>query len=191
MKNLLLSLFICLITSTVSAQQMQYLLFDGVESHSDVSDVHCLAEGTRITMSDRSIKNIEDVNAGDKVIAFDDQANTPQCLDIVTVHAAVHEEVFGLLLDNGMTVVATADHPFLSADGWRSLNPQKTEAYGRYTDVKKYKVGTELIVVDKDGKTDTSAIVSIEKMRQTIHTYTLELERDGAFIANGILVGQE
>jgi len=153
--------------------------------------VHCLAEGTQITMGDGSSKNIENIVEGDKVLSYDEAANKPDILRVVRVHNVAHDEVIRLILSDGNEIVTTADHPFLSTNGWCSLDPSKTKAYGRYANVSKYKVDTELIVLGKNNQTETATISAIDKLKQPTNTFTLELEKEGAFIANGILVGQE
>lgn len=157
----------------------------------DGTGVHCLAEGTLVTMADGSLKNIESIKAGDNVLSYCESANKPKVLKVARIHNVVHQEMIKLLLSNNAEIITTADHPFLSSDGWCSFDPKKTLAYNRYSDVAKYKIGTELIVYDKKGKTNTSAILKIDKIKQPANTFTLELEEEGVFIANGILVGQE
>ncbi len=175
-------------------EEISHVIYDDTaisEFFFDGIDVNCLAEGTRITMGDGSSKNIESITEGDKVLSYDEAANKSDILSVVRVHNVAHDEVVRLTLSNGNEIVTTADHPFLSTNGWCSLDPAKTKAYGRYANVSKYKVDTELIILGKNNQTETVTISAISKLKQPTNTYTLELEKEGAFIANGVLVGQE
>ena len=104
------------------------------------------------------------------------------------VHSVIHKELYKITLSNGESIVATDDHPFYSSKGWLSINPVKTKQYKRYSNcsVKQLEVDSEL-----QGRASIR-VVDISTIIEPVKTYTLEFENENvAFIANGLLVGQE
>lgn len=159
-------------------------LFDGL-------DVHCLEEGTIITMADNSEVSIENIKRGDIIRAYDETDLTELSLCVKEIYKAVHDEIVELTFSTGIKISLTVDHPLLSSGTWYSFNPQKTLLYKRYNKVEEYRPGTEILVKNSDGKIDKATITEIKVVSKKVNTYTLELEKNGAFTANGILVGQE
>lgn len=156
-------------------------------------DVHCLAQGTDITMADGKKKNIEDIVAGDEVLSYNTDAKKTEVRQVKRLHRAQHKGTLMINLDSEddeQFIITTDDHPFFTPEGWKSYNPQKTMQYKRYPSVSKYKEGDSLLTY-RDGRIVPVAIISIDNVVDTMQTYTLELEGEGAFIANGLLVGQE
>ena len=77
----------------------------------------CIAEGSLITMSDGTLKPIEDVRVGDKVISFDGQVFSGK-----TVTAAWDngiKDVVEVTLEDGTSLRCTPDHRLLTQDGWK------------------------------------------------------------------------
>jgi len=160
------------------------LIFDGI-------DVHCLAKGTRITMSDLTRKDIEDIKIGDMVLSYNLNSKSFESKKVICLNKVNHDNLLRLKFKE-REIIATNDHPFLSSDGWKSFEPKKTKNYKRYysVSVNKYKVG-DLLYFHDAGKQVQEKIEAINTVSDTMETYTLELDGDGAFIANGLIVGQE
>ena len=106
------------------------------------------------------------------------------------VHTAKHNNLLRLTFANGTEIITTDDHPFLTPNGWKSFNPEKTKGYKRYSEVTQYQEGEGFHFYDSSS-TNYFKLLSITKLEVPMVTYTLELDGEGAFIANGILVGQE
>ncbi len=164
------------------------LRFDGL-------DVHCLAEGTLIKMSDRSEKKVEDVRVGDYILVYDREGDFFRSENVTKIYEVTHTQLVKLTLkvpSGSMKIITTDDHPFLSDEGWKSYNPQKTKNYKRYSSlpVKKYEVGDRLKFYTGESLVPV-LIESIEVVPVSMKTYTLETDGDGAFIANGLIAGQE
>lgn len=158
------------------------IIFDGL-------DVHCLAKGTKILMADGYEKNIEDIAIGDYVKSYNINENKFENKTVTKAHHATHSHLLEINTDKAQ-IVTTTDHPFLTNEGWKSFNPDKTKTYNRYTQVSEYKVGDNLLLHDSGRKIET-AIINIKPIEGMTDTYTLELDGNGAFIANGLIVGQE
>lgn len=77
----------------------------------------CIAEGSLITMSDGTLKPIEDVRVGDRVISFDGKVFSGK-----TVTAAWDngiKDVVEVTLEDGISLKCTPDHRLLTQDGWK------------------------------------------------------------------------
>lgn len=155
------------------------LSFDGI-------GVHCLAEGTAVTVSSDSIVRIENVKVGDSLLTYDIDKDQYIMSAVTRIHSVYHEDLYQITLSNQEKITVTDDHPFYSSEGWLSINPSKTKLYKTYynSSVNPLTLGSELLRGIK--------VVDISPVKGLIKTYTLEFENNKvAFIANGILVGQE
>lgn len=89
----------------------------------DIVIIGCLVAGTKVTMSDGSLRNIEKVKVGEKVISYGyDRQHQAQ-----TVEAMIPQgvgKVYRLKTPNH-TIEATANHPFLTPDGFKKLDKLK------------------------------------------------------------------
>lgn len=78
----------------------------------------CFLAGTKITMEDGSLKNIEDISIGDKVMAYDEEHNIfiPKHVTKTFIHRnipGIMEITFGNNIRLGMTL----GHPILTLNG--------------------------------------------------------------------------
>lgn len=160
------------------------LYFDGI-------GVHCIAEGAVVQMANKTTKSIQSIRVGDSVLAYENNSFAPA--KVTAVHAVEHRTMYKIRLRDGKTIKVTDDHPFFTLEGWKSLNPSKTKAYARYKDLKVTALEESDTVKVLLGNDDTtsSEVIEIDEIRKKTYTYTLELETNAAFVANGILVGQE
>lgn len=160
--------------------------FDGL-------DVHCLAKGTAITMSDGSLRNIETLKAGDSILAINRDA-VKSSKTIKHIHKAIHNSMLKLTFKNEKELMVTADHPFATTKGWASFDPVKTRQYKRYaeTDVKLCDMNTRFYYINLNEKLSTTQLSMQQTLNADVETYTLEFDDDElGFFANGFIVGQE
>lgn len=73
----------------------------------------CLDEDSPIAMSDGSYKKIKDVKVGDKVISYNEVKRTLPINKVLNVWDRGYKESYKITLENGDSVIATDDHPFL------------------------------------------------------------------------------
>ena len=73
----------------------------------------CLDEDSPIAMSDGSYKKIKDVKVGDKVISYNEVKRTLPTNKVLNVWDRGYKESYKITLENGDSVIATDDHPFL------------------------------------------------------------------------------
>lgn len=102
------------------------LCFDGV-------GVHCIAEGSSVSMYDGRDLLIQDVKENDLVLSYNVTTSTYEGQKVKKVHKVKHKALFNVILENGSKITITADHPFWNGEGWSSVNPVLTKRYPRYT----------------------------------------------------------
>jgi len=162
------------------------IYFDGI-------DVHCFAKGTSIFVNRNRQKNIEDVVPGDSVLVFD-AAEQKFVTDIVEDTEAVrHRNLVKYTFEDGSSITATQDHPFLVDEkGWSSFNPKKTGAYVGFQDVRQIEISDQFIRYETTGKAKLISLRAVEIVKDEQETYTISKLKSGrSFIANGLIVGVE
>jgi hypothetical protein len=75
----------------------------------------CFTEGTKITMADKTYKNIEDIKEGDEVLSYN--INTKEIESAKVNKLFIHEDCNnGLILNN--IIKTTTNHPFYVNNDW-------------------------------------------------------------------------
>jgi len=130
----------------------------------------CLVKETLITLADGSQKKIVDCKVGDKVLSVNDDLEL--CISVVhEVYDNGIKDVYEIKTKSGKSVIVTENHPFLTLEGWKSLETglslqDKVFVFGDY----KYLDG--LISIEYKGKQ---------------HTYGLDVYPYHNHITNGII----
>ena len=158
------------------------IFFDGI-------DLFCFGAGTKILMSDNSLKNIESVREGDRVKSYDLENGKLTDSKVTKLIAVTHSSLLRLkFADN--KIVTTSDHPFwIDRNVWAAVNTEKSNGnYLQKTKVESLKVGDKTFIPDKHV---FSEIIEIENINERQITYTIELSQNDNFIANGMLVKTE
>jgi len=137
----------------------------------------CFIADTKVILSNGSEKNIQDIKIGD-VLKGESTDNK-----VLGFHQPKLE---GKLYSfNGGKYFVTEEHPFKTTNGWKSINPKKTEKENIGIKVTELKVGDTLItetghvllktIKSKVGKDDTQL-------------YNFKLDGDHTYYADGYLV---
>lgn len=146
----------------------------------------CFVAGTKVTLADGSLKNIEDVQSGDIVATFDLRTGE-------TVHNIVNrvysKKVYGTVeyrFDNGETLECTFDHPlYVEGKGWASFNCVLSNAmYSLEEEVKHITVGDKVKLA-----TGVSEIIETNTHSKEVNVYNLQdIEGNHNYFANNVLV---
>lgn len=86
---------------------------DWAKTHEAETTLKCVSEGTKILMSDMTVKNIEDVNEGDEIIAFKENSYTriKKAKVLKKTYSGIRKV---LEINNGEnSLFLTPDHPIL------------------------------------------------------------------------------
>jgi len=93
----------------------------------------CLPAGTKILLSDKSSKNIENISVGDKILSYDIKKHEFVTSKVTRKVTKIREGIYDI--NNGLIKI-TDDHPLYVCKkngrvGWAAINPTKSRiAYG-------------------------------------------------------------
>ena len=138
----------------------------------------CFVAGTPVNMADGTLKNIEDIEVNDVVLAKDGLTDT-----VVYVHD-IPEETRTLWTINNR-IVTTEAHPFLTEEGWKSNNSEASKdlymSYG--IDVQQLNIGDTLITVD-----GTEEVKKLSSEEQTVKVYNFTTAETHTYAVDGVIV---
>jgi hypothetical protein len=150
----------------------------------------CFPSGTKITMGDNTIKNIENVVSGEKVFSYNLKTNEKD----VSLVGEVEELIDELFVLNEGMIETSNQHPFyvLKKDGskvWASLDKEATILnFPTLHYVKELELGDKLLTQDDEWV----ELTSIEKKPGSYTAYNLlSVGENENYYANGFLVHNE
>ncbi len=147
-------------------------------SHGWDSLYACFIAGTQVTMADGSLKAIEAVKIGD-VLEGETSDNT-----VLAFHRPPKSD--GILYGfNGGAPFVTAEHPFMTTKGWKSINPEKTKREHIGIEVTKLEKGDELVT---EHGTEKIEMITSKEVPQDTPLYNFVLSGDRTYYADGFLV---
>ena len=164
----------------------------GVEAQIDANKGgdSCFAKGTLVLMSNGESVSIEDIKVGDKIVGYTGDINT---VTDIQKNPLGNRDLYGF----GNKKWFTAEHPFLTAEGWKSIAPDKTlEENTSFTDIKEMQVGDKLFIGSKIEDniayihTPVKVITFEERANLEANTIVYNLLVDGnhSYHANGFVV---
>lgn len=157
----------------------------------------CFTGGTRILMADSSEKPISQVKVGNMVMGRERRINR-----VSRIERPVLGDRLLYSLNNGDYFV-TAEHPFRTSEGWKSIHPAATAAENPNLQMGTLKVGDVVEGIVSSGMAAISGnlalapgliqftrLVSLKarKAERTTQLYNLLLDGDHVYFANGFLV---
>jgi hypothetical protein len=146
----------------------------------------CFVNGTKISTENGHIL-IEDIKVGDLVWSFNFETQTKELKKVLQVVAPMHDDIVEVEFSNGVTNKNTFDHPYYTIEGsLSSYLPERTKEWYN-GDVNQLSVGTTCLDENNNGV----EVTSITENLNNTQTYTLFVEDNKNFYANGILVYDE
>jgi len=139
---------------------------------SDGNDA-CFPEGTRIKTAS-GFRNIEDLNAGDRVSAVDVDRKAIDSRRVLKVCGYDAKAVYVLALDNFHSIEVTASHSF------RSL--------GRWVRADRLQAGDDVEYVSAEGRTLRARVTRSLEFVRYAPVYNLIVEGNFTFIAGDFVV---
>lgn len=103
----------------------------------------CFTPDTRVVMSDGRLKAIEDIRIGDVVLGRDGAHNVVTGVERVTLGSRL---LYGF---DGGPLFVTAEHPFMTDAGWKSIDPSATAAENGSLHVAKLEAGDGLVTMQR------------------------------------------
>ena len=103
----------------------------------------CFTPDTRVVMADGRLKAIEVIRIGDVVLGQDGAHNVVTGVERVTLGGRL---LYGF---DGGPLFVTAEHPFMTDAGWKSIDPSATAAENGALNVAKLEAGDGLITMQR------------------------------------------
>ncbi len=146
----------------------------------------CFVNGTKISTENGDVL-IEDIKVGDLVWSYNFETQTKELKKVLQVVAPMHDDIVEVGFSNGITNKNTFDHPYYTIEGsLTSYLPKKTKEWYN-GEVNQLSVGTTCL----DENNNNVEVTSITENLNNVQTYTLFVEDNKNFYANGILVYDE
>ncbi len=144
----------------------------------------CFIAGTKISMADGTLKNIEDIIVGDKVKGHKEE-NTVIKLDPTLL---ANRKLYSF--NDNEHYFFTSEHPFMTEEGWKSIKPEKTkerDGVELYNQLKgELKIGDKLVT--KNGLIEIKNIKSKEMNNPEMPLYNFNVSNDNSYIADKYIV---
>ena len=135
----------------------------------------CLVAGTMIQTADGQVP-IESLKEGDTVIGQEGE-NTVTATHCYT--GRLHEIVN---INHGL-IVMTSTHPVLTDKGWAAVNQHEAQNLQDEIKVKQLSLGASIVFADGE----TTEVTDIFKQYIPVNVYSLQVDNDHTYIANGIV----
>jgi hypothetical protein len=143
----------------------------------------CFIAGTKVTMADGTLKNIEEIVVGDTVKGQKEE-NTVIKLDPTLLG---DRKLYSF---NNKHYFFTSEHPFMTEEGWKSIKPEKTkerDGAELYEQLKgELKVGDRLVT--DNNSIEITSIDSKEMNNPEMPLYNFNVSNDNSYIADGYVV---
>lgn len=146
----------------------------------------CFVAGTKITLADGSIKNIEDVKPGDLVSTFDLKSNTIVNNEVNSVYSKKVNVTVEYTFENGEVLKCTLDHPiYVDGKGWSSYSSELSNLmYSLESEVKNIEIGDSVKLYN-----GLTKLVDVKVINEDTLVYNLQdIENNHNFFANNVLV---
>ena len=130
----------------------------------------CLWEGEEVLMASGMRKAIKDVTVGERVMSFDPVTGVMEKATVL--HQYVREtdkQIYRLTTLSGRTIVATDNHPFITAEGWATV--ADLYAMGNEETAGEPAIGILPHWLSLDTKTEHSVAISKEDMERVLREY--------------------
>lgn len=142
----------------------------------------CFVAGTLVTMHDRSLKKIEDVVIGDRLLGQHGEINTVIAYDYA--HLA-GRDIIGI---NNMGRFKTPEHPLYTTEGWKSYSSEtfrKDFPAMSYLNVSDLKIGDK--IYNSTGSWVEIQSFQVYKNEPDQTVYNFKLDGNHTYYANGLL----
>jgi hypothetical protein len=156
----------------------------------------CFVGATRVLLADGSERAIEEIDAGGVVLGSNGQPN----LVLGVLRLALGARALYAL--NGDDHFVTASHPFLTEEGWKSIDPARTANEHPVVDATQLGVGDRLLAAEARPPSGVCAnLLTATKLQHVavtrissraadaaVRLYNLRVDGDHTYFANGFVV---
>ena len=157
----------------------------GIAGEDEADATDCFIAGTQITMSDGSMKNIEDIEVGDIVKSWNEEISQIENGTVIKLMSPIHDDIVKLTFGdvvNGNTF----DHPYyVKGKGWCSYKPEWTMERYDIGQIGQLEVG-DVCYYNNDSELEEIKLSHIKEELGEVQTYIFKVENN-TFFANNIL----
>ncbi len=150
----------------------------------------CFIAGTKITMYDGSIKNIEDIVINDKIKSFNISNGEIENDIVLEIKSPMHDNIIDIFFSDGSTNSNTTEHPYyVKGKGWSSFEPLLAKKLYDLN-CEKLEISDICYKYSSNGVTEVKIIaLKYNPSKLNRKTYNLShVKQNHNFFANGILV---
>ncbi len=104
----------------------------------------CFAAGTKVNMQDGNEINIEDVKVGDKVVS-QSETGEKTVSTVTKLDQPIREHMCRLDFLDNISLKMTEEHPLMTTDGWKALDPNQTKNENPDLVVQKLEAGDKVM----------------------------------------------
>ncbi|WP_259310732.1 hypothetical protein [Capillimicrobium parvum] len=147
--------------------------------------VYCLAGDTLVLMADGRTRRIDSLRAGERVLGTEMRGGSRRLVPTeVRDRWATLKWAHRLLLDDGNELVASGDHRFLTAAGWRFVTGEDSDGEAR----QHLTVDDQLVSARslERGEAHALRVVSVEDLEMEMPLFDITTGT-GDFVANGVV----
>ncbi len=139
----------------------------------------CFVAGTQVKLADGSEMDIENIQIGDVLLGQDNSENQVLAFDRPVLAQRL------LYSFNSGPFFVTQEHPFLTPDGWKSLNPSATQRENSQLVVDLLQLGDYLYLAD--GSCELLISIESQSGKHDTPLYNFMLSNNKSYFANGYL----
>jgi len=170
---------------------------NGMLVHNRIPSPTCFAAGTKISLGNGDVKNIEDIVVGDVVKGWDSTKSELADGEVIAIDSShtvwSHSEACKSLGDepslytiNDTGIEFTPEHPFLTKEGWKSLVPDPNqEPYKSEQEPKVLGLGDFIMV---NGEWEEVTEIRVVRSDADEKVYNITVKDLSSYIADGIIV---
>jgi len=150
---------------------------DGDDNTGGPKEVDCLAKGTKITLSDHSTRNIEDIKEEDELLCFDHELGRLVSSKVIYVFKGKEAKApITLYFDNGVSISIIGEHDFFNKESNRYVTINKDNALD-YVNKSFYSINDNRYVT----------LVKVSFDNDPVEFYEIYTEHTFNCVANGML----
>ncbi len=138
----------------------------------------CFIAGTKVTLAAGDLKNIESIDIGEDLSGANDSSNKVEKLHVIPYSGDVYA------FNGSGHYFFTPSHPFMTTNGWKSIDPQMSKEENPSLEVSVLNVG-DILIKQGDKKEE---VVSLEKITMETTVYNFKVSGDSSYHADGYLV---
>lgn len=145
----------------------------------------CFMPGTLISMTDGSVKAIENIEIGDLVVSYNEDSGELIENAVARIVNPFRKVIYEIITDDSTSIKLTADHPlYVDGKGWSAID---SEAASSAYKIEVLKLEDGDILIGNSGNKRVSKISLLEGIESVTYSLGLTNSQYPSYFANGVL----